>query len=197
MNKTKQLTMAALFGALAFLLMFFSFPIPILSPFAELDLSAVPELIGGFMLGSVGGVGIITVKLLLKLVFQGSSSMLTGEVQNFLLECAFVLPASIIYQRKKTKKGAVIGLVVGGVVAVIVSVFTNVYLIFPAYIKLYGMNWDSILGIFSEINPMIKNIPTMVAFSVVPFNIVSRVLTSVITMILYKKVSGIIKGRFV
>ena len=196
MSKTKQLTLAALLGALAFLLMFFSFPIPILSPFAELDLSAVPELIGGFMMGPVGGVEIITVKLLLKLLFQGSSSMLTGEVQNFLLECAFVLPASIYYQRNKTKKGAVVGLVIGSIVTIVVSIFTNVYLIFPAYIKLYGMNWDSILGIFGEVNPMINSIPTMVAFSVIPFNIVSRVITSLITLILYKKISSFIKGRF-
>lgn len=196
MNRTKKLTLAALFGALAFLLMFFSFPIPILSPFAELDLSAVPELIGAFMLGPVGGVAIVTVKLLLKLVFQGSSSMLTGEVQNFLLECAFIIPATLYYQRNKTKKGAVIGLIIGSIITIIAAVLTNIYLIFPAYMTLYGMNWDSILGIFSEINPMINNIPTMVAFSVIPFNVVSRVITSVITMILYKKISGLIKGRF-
>ncbi len=196
MNRTKKLTLAALFGALAFLLMFFSFPIPILSPFAELDLSAVPELIGAFMLGPVGGVAIVTVKLLLKLVFQGSSSMLTGEVQNFLLECAFIIPATLYYQRHKTKKGAVIGLIIGSIITIIAAVLTNIYLIFPAYMTLYGMNWDSILGIFSEINPMINNIPTMVAFSVIPFNVVSRVITSVITMILYKKISGLIKGRF-
>ncbi|MBQ7919159.1 MAG: ECF transporter S component [Lachnospiraceae bacterium] len=197
MNRTKKITLAALFGALAFLLMFFSFPIPILSPFAELDLSAVPELIGAFMLGPVGGVAIITVKILLKLVFQGTSSMLTGEVQNFILECAFVIPATLYYQRKKSKKSAVIGLIIGSVITIIAAVLTNVYLIFPAYMKLYGMNWESILGIFAEINPMISNIPTMVAFSVIPFNVVSRVLTSVITMILYKKISRLIKGRFV
>ena len=196
MNKTKRLTIGALFGAIAFVLMFFSFPIPILSPFAELDLSAVPELIGTFILGPVGGVGIITVKLLLKLVFQGSSSMLTGEVQNFLLECSYVIPATLFYQRNKTKKGAVIGLVIGSVCAIIAAVLTNIYLIFPAYMKLYGMDWDSILGIFGEVNPLINNIPTMVAFSVIPFNVVSRVLTAVITMVLYKKISGLIKGRF-
>ena len=196
MKKTKQLTLTALLGAIAFMLIFFNFPIPFLSPFAELDLSAVPELIGGFMMGPVGATGIITVKLLLKLLFQGSSSMLTGEVQNFILECTFVIPAALYYRKHKTKKGAVIGLVIGAVISVIASVFTNVYLIFPAYIRLYGMNWDSILGMFNEINPMIKNIPTMVAFSVIPFNLVSRIITSVITMILYKKISKFIKGKW-
>ena len=196
MKKTKQLTLTALLGAIAFLLIFFNFPIPILSPFAELDLSAVPELIGGFMMGPVGATGIITVKLLLKLLFQGSSSMLTGEVQNFILECTFVIPAALYYRKHKTKKGAVIGLVIGAVISVIASVFTNVYLIFPAYIKLYGMDWDSILEIFSGVNPMIKSIPTMVAFSVIPFNLVSRIMTSVVTLVLYKKISKFIKGKW-
>lgn len=193
-TKTNHLTLTAFFGALAFILMYFSFSIPILSPFAELDLSAIPELIGGFMLGPSGGMGIITVKILLKLIFKGSSSMFTGEIQNFLLETAFVLPAAIYYKHKKTKKSAVIGLVIGSIVSIIVAIFTNIYLIFPAYIKLYGMDWESILRIFTEINPWIKSIPTMVAFSIVPFNIVSRSITSVITVLVYKKISVLLKG---
>lgn len=197
MKKTKmnQMTLAALLGAVAFVLMYFSFSIPILSPFAELDLSAIPELIGGFMLGPVGGIEIITVKILLKLVFKGTSSMLTGEIQNFLLEASFVIPAALYYRRHKTKKDAVVGLVIGAVCSIIVAIFTNVYLIFPAYMKLYGMDWNSILGIFTEINPWIKNIPTMIAFSIVPFNILSRAITSIITVVIYKKISIFIKGR--
>lgn len=193
-TKTSELTLAALMGALAFVLMFFSFSIPILSPFAELDLSAVPELIGGFMLGPVGGMEIITVKILLKLVFKGSTSMLTGEIQNFLLETAFVLPAAIYYKKHKTKKGAIIGIIIGSVTSIIMAVFTNIYLIFPAYMKLYGMDWNSILSIFTEINPWIKNIPTMVAFSIVPFNIISRAITSTLTVLIYKKISILLKG---
>lgn len=193
-TKTNHVTLVALFAALAFVLMFFSFSVPILSPFAELDLSAVPELIGGFILGPVGGIEIITVKILLKLVFKGSSSMLTGEIQNFLLETAFVLPAAIYYKKQKTKKGALIGLVIGGICTIIVSIFTNIYLIFPVYMKLYGMDWNTILSIFTNINPWIKNIPTMIAFSIIPFNIVSRTITSVLTLLIYKKISVLLKG---
>lgn len=193
-TKVNHLTLAALFGGLAFVLMYFSFSIPILSPFAELDLSAIPELIGGFMLGPVGGLEIVTVKILLKLVFKGTSSMLTGEVQNFLLEASFVVPAAIYYQRHKTKKGAVVGLVIGSILSIIVAIFTNIYLIFPAYMKLYGMDWSTILAIFTKINPSITNVPTMIAFSIVPFNIVSRSITSVITVLVYKKISILLKG---
>lgn len=192
-KQIKNLTLAALLGAMAFVLMYFSFSIPILSPFAELDFSAVPELIGGFMLGPVGAIEIIGIKILLKLIFQGSSSLLTGEIQNFLLEMAFVLPASIYYRSHKTKKGAMVGLIIGSVTSIVAAVFTNIYLIFPAYMKLYGMNWDSILQIFKGMNPWINNVPTMIAFSVVPFNILSRTLTSVITILIYKKISKLIR----
>ena len=148
---------------------------------------------GGFLLGPIGGAEIIVLKVLLKLLFKGSSSMLTGEIQNILLEMAFVIPAAIFYKKHKTKKGAIFGMVLGAFISVIVSIFTNVYLILPFYMKLYEMDWDAIIEIFTNINPVITNIPTIIIFSVVPFNVVSRVLTSLITLVLYKKVSRLIK----
>ena len=191
MKKTtlRHMTVAGLFGAIAFVLMFFSFGVPILSPFAEFDLSALPELIGGYVLGPLGAVYITTIKLLLKLLFQGTSSMFTGEVQNFILSLSYVLPAILYYRKHKTKKGAVIGLVIGSIVSVVMAVLTNLYLIFPAYIKLYGMNWDGIIEICTAANPMITNIPTFVAFSVIPFNVISRGVSSIIAVLVYKKIS--------
>ena len=191
MRKTKlrRLTLAAMMGAIAFVLIFVNFGVPFLSPVAEFDLSALPELIGGFILGPVGAVMIIVVKLGLKLAIQGTESMFTGEIQNFLLSVAYVLPAVFYYRRHRTKKGAAVGLAIGAVVSVIVAVFTNLYIIFPFYIKLYGMNWDGIVAMFSAVNPWIKNIPTMVAFSVVPFNLISRAITAVLAFFTYKKLS--------
>ena len=84
-QKVRRITMAAMMGAVAFVLMYFSVSIPVLSPFAEMELAAVAELIGGFILGPLGAIEIIAVKLLLKIVFKGSVSMMTGELQNFIL----------------------------------------------------------------------------------------------------------------
>ena len=191
MRKTKlrRLTLAAMMGAIAFVLIFVNFGVPFLSPVAEFDLSALPELIGGFILGPVGAVMIIVVKLGLKLAIQGTESMFTGEIQNFLLSVSYVLPAVFYYRRHRTKKGAAVGLAIGAVVSVIVAVFTNLYIIFPFYIKLYGMNWDGIVAMFGAVNPWIKDIPTMVAFSVVPFNLISRAITAVLAFFTYKKLS--------
>ena len=188
-TNVRRLTMAAMLGAVSFVLMYFSFSVPVLSPFAEFDASALPELIGGFILGPVGAIEIITVKLILKLVFKGSSSMLTGEIQNFLLSVAYVLPAVLYYRRHRNKKGAVVGIVLGSVCSVLAAIVTNIFFIFPVYIKLYGMNWEGIVEMFSAVNPWIKDIPTMIAFSIVPFNVISRAVTSFITILLYKKIS--------
>ena len=188
-SKLRRITVAGLFGAIAFVLMFFSFGIPVLSPFAEFDLSALPELIGGYVLGPIGAVYITVIKLLLKLLFQGTSSMFTGEVQNLILSISYVLPAILYYRKNKTKKGAIIGLAIGSVISVVMAVITNLYLIFPAYIALYGMNWDGIIEICTAANPMITNIPTFVALSVIPFNVISRLVSSVIAILVYKKIS--------
>ncbi len=188
-SSVRRLTMAAMMGAVAFVLMYFSFSVPFLSPFADFDFSYLPELIGGYILGPAGAVEIIAVKILLKLVFKGTSSMLTGEVQKFLLSCAYVLPAVLYYRRNRTKRGAVVGLAVGTVVGIVTAIVTNVYLIFPFYIKLYGMDWAGIIDMCSAVNPYIHDLPTMVAFSIIPFNLISMTVISLIAMLVYKKIS--------
>ena len=188
-TEMRRLTISAMMGAVAFALMYINFSVPVISPYAEFDLSALPELLAGFIIGPLGAVLTITVKIALILVFKGTSSMYTGEVQNFILSLAYVLPAVFFYRRHRSKHGAVVGLVLGSICSIIVAIFTNIYLIFPAYIALYGMNWDGIIETCGALNPWIKDIPTFAAFSVVPFNIISRGLTSVLAFITYKKIS--------
>ena len=190
MNRSniRKLTTAAMMGAIAFVLMFLSFPTP-LSPFAELDFSALPELIGGFILGPVGALEIITVKILLKLIFKPTSTAFTGELQAFMLSVAYVLPAVLYYRRHRTKGGAITGIVIGAAVSVVTAVFTNLYIIFPFYMNAYGMQWDAIIGMCSELIPAINSRATMVIYSIIPFNLLSRALTSVITVLVYKRIS--------
>lgn len=187
--KLRRMTMAGMMGAVAFVLMYFSFSIPFLSPFAEFEFAALAELIGGFVLGPMGVVEIVGVKLLLKLAFKGTSSMFTGEIQNLLLSLAFALPAAVYYRSHRTKHGAVISLFIGSLCKIVVGVLTNMYLIFPFYMYLYHMDWDSIVAMCGAVNPWIKDVPTMIAFSVVPFNAVSTAVISLITMLVYKKIS--------
>lgn len=187
-ESTRRLALAGMMGAIAFVLMFLSFPTP-LNPFAELDFSALPELIGGFILGPIGALQIITVKILLKLVFQGTSTAFTGELCAYILSISYVLPAVIYYRKYHTKQGALVGIIIGAVLAVIASVVVNIYMIYPFFMTAYGMNWDAIIGMCSALIPAVKDIPTLVILSIVPFNVLSRVLTGIMTMLMYKRIS--------
>lgn len=186
-SHVRRMTVSAMMGTIAFVLMYFSFSVPFLSPFAEFDFSALPELIGGYLLGPLGAIVIIVIKLTLKLVFKGTTSMFVGELQNLVLSLAYVLPAILYYKRNKTKKNAMIGLVIGSACSIVLAIITSLYAVFPAYMELYGMDWNAIVSTCSAVNPWIKDIPTMVVFSVIPFNVVSRAVTSVITLLVYKR----------
>lgn len=188
-TKVRRLTLAAMMGAVAFILMYFSFSVPVLSPFASFDLSYLPELIGGFVLGPIGAIEIISVKIVLKLVFAGTTSLFTGEVQKFLLSMAYVVPAVLYYRSRRTKKAAAASLVLGSICGILIAILTNIFLIFPVYMKLYGMDWAAIVDMCTAVNPWITNIPTMIAFSIIPFNIISYGVTSLLAMLVYKKIS--------
>lgn len=120
----REMTFIAMMGAIGSILVFFRFPLPLLPPFLSFDVSPIIEMIGGFMYGPVAAFLIIILKILLQLVLQGSHSVGTGELQNLILGCAYVMPA-ILFYRKKTRKRAAIGMIIGTLTVSIVSVFSK------------------------------------------------------------------------
>ena len=140
--KTRNIALIGMMGALAAVLMMIRFPLPFMPPFMDFDFASLPEIIGGFAMGPVAAVFIILVKILVKLVITGTSTAFTGEIQNVLLSCAYVLPAVLIYDRKKTKGHAVAGMAVGTLVCAVVAIFSNLYMIIPFYVNLFGMTMD-------------------------------------------------------
>ena len=193
--KTHDLTLLGMFGAICCILMYFDFPIPLMPPFMSFDFSGIVEVIGGFAMGPVQAVAIIVVKLLLKLVTQGTNSAFTGEIQNFILSCAYVLPPVLLYHHKKTKKNAVIGMAVGSVLCSIVAAFSNIYLIIPFYMALMGKEMDYFVSMCTETNPFIKDVFGMVILGIVPFNLIKCGVHSVFANILYKRLSPLLHGR--
>ena len=192
--RVKKIAFIGLMGAVSAVLMLFRFPIPFMPPFLSFDFSGLMEMLGGFMFGPMAAVCIIIVKIMLQLVMQGSFSLGTGELQNLILSCAYVLPALIIYHRSKSKKMAVAGMAVSSVFVAVVAVFTNLYLIIPFYVKLFGMSMDDIIAMCSTVNPAMKNAVTMALFGILPFNLIKYGVTSLITFIIYKRLSKVIKG---
>lgn len=192
--KVKTIAFVGLMGAVSAVLMLFRFPIPFMPPFLSFDLSGLMEMLGGFMFGPFAAVCIIIVKILLQLVMQGSLSLGTGELQNFILSSCYVLPALFIYHRNKSKKTAAAGMAFSTIFVSVVAILTNLYLIIPFYVKLFGMTMDDIIGMCSAVNPAMKNAMTMALFGILPFNLIKYGVTSLVTFIVYKRLSKLIRS---
>jgi len=195
-QKTRTMVEVAMLSAIAVVLMLFEFPLPFIAPpFYELDFSEVPVLIGAFALGPMAGVAIEAIKILLNLVINGTITAGVGELANFVMGVLFVLPASLIYKHKKTKKNAMIGLTVGGIIMVVGACFINVFIMLPAYGNAFGMPVEAFIGMAAAIHASIDSMAGFALLCVAPFNLLKVVVVSLITMLLYKHVSPILKGK--
>ena len=199
--KTKKFSAArraayiGVFSAIAAVLMYFEISLPFAPPFYQIDLSEVPVFICSFSLGPVAGVVCELVKIILKLVLKGTSTAFVGDFANFVVGCSFVLPATIVYHRFKSKKGALAGMAIGtGVMTVFGSLFNAVYLL-PTFAELYGMPLEAIIGMGTAVNKLINSVSTLVLFAVVPFNLIKGVLVSFLTFLLYKRIERLLKMR--
>ena len=135
-KRTHRLAVAAMLSAVAAVLQFVEFSIPLIPSFVKLDISDLPALLGTFSLGPVYGVVIQLVKNLLHLPFGSSAGV--GELSNFILGAVFVLCAGLVYRKHKSRKGALIGAMLGAVLMAVVSVPSNYFFVYPAYVKVYG-----------------------------------------------------------
>lgn len=190
----KEVALIGILGGLAGLLMLFKFPLPFMPPFMDFDFALVPELIGGFALGPVAAVFVILVKILVKLVLMGTSTMLTGELSNVMLSIAYVIPAVLIYDRLKSKKSAEKGMLVGTITCSVMAVITNLTFIIPFYVSLFGWTMQKIIDMCAEVNPMINNAFTLAIAGIIPFNLIKCGASSIITLLVYKKISPLMKN---
>ena len=176
-----------LLGALSFVLMLIRFPLPFAPSFLDFDIAELPALFAGFFLGPVSGLLVSVVKILLKLAVQGTTTAFVGEAMNLATSATFVLTASVIYRINHTRRGAVIGLVAATLTVSVVGVILNAYIAFPAYATLFGLSLDKIVGMGAAVNPLVKDVVTLMIFAVFPFNIVKHGVTSLITFLMYKR----------
>lgn len=194
---TRKIAVIGMFSAIAAVLMLFEFPLPFAPAFYELDFSELPILVGTFAFGPVAGVMMEFVKILLKLLFKGTSTAFVGDLANFAVGCSLILPASVVYSFKKNKKGAVLACVAGTLcITVFGTAFNAVYLL-PAFSKLYNIPLDSLLAMGTEVNSLVKegSIVSFVAACVAPMNLLKGASVSLVTMLIYKPLSPIIKGK--
>lgn len=193
---TRKMTVTAMFSAIAMILYLLDFTLPFAPSFYKLDFSELPVLIGAFAFGPVTGVLIEAVKILLKLLIKGTSTAFVGDLANFVIGCSFILPASTIYYFKESKKSAVTGCIVGTLTLTLFGTAFNAVYLLPAFSKLYGMPLEDILAMGAAVNPLVTDgsIISFVACCVAPMNVIKGGSVSLVTMLVYKRLSPIIKA---
>ena len=186
------LTKISVLSAISVIVMLFEIPLWFAPPFYKIDLSEVVVLIGGFALGPVAAIFIELIKILMNFLMDGTTTAGIGELANFIIGLSFVLPAVYIYRYKKSVKTAIIGMVVGTIIMAIVGGLINLYLLLPVYSTVFGMPMEALIEMGSVLNSSITNIYTFVLLATTPFNLLKGVITSFVTLVLYKKLSSIL-----
>lgn len=187
---TRQLSTVAILAAIAAVLFMIEIPVVL---FYKLDLSSLPVLLGAFAMGPLPGTLILLVKALLGLLHSTSQGV--GELADFIMGFAMMLPAAVVYRRMKSRKGAIVGMVIGTVVATIVAVLTNLYIMIPFYGAAYGMPVEAIVGMGQAILPAVDSVGKFVLLITAPFNVLKWVVISILTALVYKPLSPILHGR--
>ena len=157
--------------------MLFEIPLPFAPAFYEIDFSEVPVMVGCFTMGPLAGAVIEFLKILLNFAINGTDTAGVGELSNFLIGCSLVVPAAIVYKKKRTRAGAVLGMVTGTAFMTVVGCFLN-----------------ALIGMGAAVNGCITNLTTFAIFAVAPFNLLKGFLVSVIVLLIYKKISPILKN---
>ena len=187
----RKLTVTAMLSAVATVLMFFSFNVPLMPSFIKLDLSELPALIASFSMGPVAGAVVCLVKNLVNLFFSTTGGV--GELSNFLLGCCFVVPAGIVYQRKQNLAGAVIGSISGSAAMAVLSVFTHYFVVYPIYTAFLPM--ETIMGMYQAINPKVETLWQALLLFNMPFTFIKGLCSVVITLLIYKGIAPVLQGR--
>ena len=182
------LTRVAILAAAASIL--FLIQIPIVA-FYKLDLSNIPVLLGAFSMGPIPGMMILALKSLIGLLSSSSAGI--GELADFIMGAALVIPASIIYHRNKTRKTALIGMLAGTVCTAIVGVLVNKFIMLPFYMGAFHMDMEGILA-FAKVSGVDTEWKLLLLVTG-PFNLLKGVVLSVVTFLIYKPLSPILHSK--
>ena len=192
-KRTRALTGTAMLAAVATILMYMEFPIPIMPGFIKMDISELPALIASFAYGPLSGIAVCLIKNLIKL--PSTSTAAVGELFNFVMGALFVGVAGLIYKRNKTRKGAIVGALLGALVMAVVSVPYNYFIVYPAYVVMYHLPLDAIIGMYQAINPNVNGLLACLLVFNLPFTFVKGALDAVLCFLVYKPLSPILHGR--
>ena len=182
-----MLTKIAMLAAVAGVLMLFEAPLWFAPSFYKLDLSELAVMIGALSMGPLAGAAIEGIKILLNFVMNGTITGGVGEIANFLIGCSFVVPAAWVYKKQHSIKGMLLGMAVGTIVMVALGSVINYFVLLPVYATVFGQPLDAFVQMGNALNPAIVDLKTLIAFAVVPFNLVKGIIITVLTFLIYRK----------
>lgn len=190
-QKIRYLTVTGIMGAVSTILMMLSFSVPFMPSFIKLDFSELPALIAAYCLGPVSGILVCLIKNLINVTMTTTGGV--GELSNFLLGVCLVLPAGLIYKWRKNRKTALVASVVGSLTMAIMSLPLNYFVTYPVYAKI--MPIEAIIGMYEKIFSGVDGLFSCLLIFNCPFTFLKGILVSILTFILYKHISRIIKGN--
>lgn len=187
----RYITATAVLSALSTVLMMLSFSVPFMPSFLKLDFSELPALIASFSMGPVSGVLVCLIKNLLNLPFSTTGGV--GELCNFLLGACFVLPAGLIYRFRKNRRTALLAALLGALVMAFASLPLNYFITYPMYMKFLPL--EQIIGLYQAIFPGVNGLFQCLLIFNVPFTFLKGLLDTILTFLVYKRISPLIHGR--
>lgn len=196
--KVRYIAMTGILSALSTVLMMLSFSVPFMPSFIKLDFSELPALIAAYSMGPIYGVLVCLIKNLINLPMTTTGGI--GELANFLLGCCFVLPAGLAYYIKKNRLSAFYSAFCGSIIMATVGLPINYFVTYPVYTKF--MPVERIIEMYTAIFPKVANIipgadPLLNCLLIfnLPFTFLKGVLITLITFLIYKKISPLIRGK--
>jgi riboflavin transporter FmnP len=190
---TRYIAKVGILSAIAAILMFFEVPLPMMPSFLKLDASELPAIIGTFVLGPMAGVGLEFIKNLLHAA--NTQTMGIGEIANFLVGVAFILPAGYLYKRYNSHKGAIISLIAGTVSMVLSASLLNYFILLPLYQAVLHFPLEQIINLGTMANPKIVDLKSFIAMGIAPFNLIKGIVISIFTLMIYKKIFPVLCER--
>ncbi len=189
----RTIAVTAMLGATSAVLMLLSFPMPFLIPgFIKMDFSELPALIASFALGPWWGVLVCFIKNLINVTMTTTGGV--GELANFLLGAAFVLPAGYLYRFKKNRVGALLGSVAGAAASAALSFPINFFITYPFY-AVAMIPMETIIGMYSALLPSVDTLEECLLIFNLPFTLLKGVIVTGLTFLVYKPLSVLIKGK--
>ena len=186
----------SIFGSLAILLYMvpgFQFSLPFTPTFLKIHLDEIPVLLAGFAYGTPMAFFLILIKSLFKLITDIPATAGVGVLADFIYGCAFIIPATFIYNKKRNYTGVTIAIIVGVVSNLIFSCIVGLYLIFPLYGFIYGNS--AIVGMFQVFDPSIKSITDIkISYEfLLPFNFIKDAIVVLSALLIYKPMRTLIE----